>query len=124
MLQESATDGLIYSRPLSLFQCETGSRQGSRSSLNNEIHPMFMIKNDFEYRDWMMKTYFCLDDIQGETLLTAEELEDFLFDSRPASYPCLGMVTPSVGMPLENEISFVYSDQVSIWAKEMGVIKC
>jgi len=85
---------------------------------------MFMIKNDFEYRDWMMKTYFCLDDIQGETLLTAEELEDFLFDSRPASYPCLGMVTPSVGMPLENEISFVYSDQVSIWAKEMGVIKC
>lgn len=85
---------------------------------------MFMIKNDFEYRDWMMKTYFRLDGIHGESLLTDEELEDFLFESRPGSYPCLAMITPSSTQPLENEISYIYRDQISQWAKAMGVLKC
>lgn len=84
---------------------------------------MFMIKNDFEYRDWMMKTSFCLNGVQGDSLLTDEELEDFLFDSRPTGYPCLAMVNPSSVTPLENEISFVYREQISDWAKEMGVMK-
>lgn len=85
---------------------------------------MFMIKNDFEYRDWMMKTYFVLDGIQGESLLTEEELEDFLFESRPTLYPCLAMIHPSVFQLLDNEISFIYPEQIGIWAKEMGVIQC
>lgn len=85
---------------------------------------MFMIKNDFEYRDWMMKTYFLLDGIQGDSLLTEEELEDFLFESRPALYPCLATLQLSSVRPLDNEISFIYPEQISLWAKEMGVIKC
>ncbi|TPG62794.1 hypothetical protein [Ewingella americana] len=85
---------------------------------------MYMIKNDFEYREWMMKTYFMIDGIQGDSLLTEEELDDFLFESRPAAYPCLAMVLPSTTRPLDNDISFIYPEQVGLWAKEMGVLKC
>lgn len=83
-----------------------------------------MLKNDFEYREWMMTAYFLLDGIQGDSLLTEEELEDFLFESRPEIYPCLAMIKPSSVRPLDNEISFIYPEQISRWAKEMGVIKC
>lgn len=85
---------------------------------------MYMIKNDFEYREWMMKTYFLLDGIQGDSLLTEEELEDFLFESRPRLYPCLASIQSSSVRPLDNEISFIYPEQITHWAKEMGVIKC
>lgn len=85
---------------------------------------MYVIKNEFEYRMWMMKNYFLLDGIQGDSLLTEEELEDFLFESRPAKYPCLATVQSSSTLSWDNEILFIYPEQISQWAKEMGVIKC
>lgn len=39
---------------------------------------MHLIKNDFEYRSWMLEAYFRQDNIYGDTLLTEEEMEDFL----------------------------------------------
>ena len=39
---------------------------------------MHLIKNDFEYRSWMLDAYFRQDNIFGDTLLTDEEMDDFL----------------------------------------------
>lgn len=125
MLLESATDGSIL---FSLHnpECEflSDTPGVAVTTVKTENHLMHVIKNEFEYRMWMMKNYFLLDGIQGDSLLTEEELEDFLFESRPAQYPCLATVQPSPALPWDDEISFIYPEQISQWAKEMGVIKC
>lgn len=83
---------------------------------------MYLIKNDFEYRSWMLDAYFRQDDIFGDTLLTDEEMDDFLFESRPQEYPCLGMVTPSKTNPLDSDIAFFYRNNINDWATSMGLI--
>ena len=83
---------------------------------------MHLIKNDFEYRSWMLEAYFRQDNIYGDTLLTEEEMEDILFDSRPQEYPCLGMVTPSKQNPLDSDIMFFYRNNINDWAMSMGLM--
>jgi hypothetical protein len=87
-----------------------------------EIIPMQLIKNDYEYRVWMLNAYFYQDDMEGDKLLTDEEMDDFLFEYRPQEYPCLGTVTPSKESSLELDITFFYRDHISEWAKSMGLI--
>lgn len=83
---------------------------------------MRLIKNDCEYRAWMLDAYFYQDNIEGDTLLTDEEMDEFLFESRPQEYPCLGTVAPSKDCSLELDIMFFYRDHISEWAKSMGLI--
>ncbi|PKE30411.1 hypothetical protein CWS43_12370 [Rahnella sp. AA] len=83
---------------------------------------MQLISNDYEYRMWMMEAYFCQDSIEGDKLLTEEELDDFLFEYRPQEYPCLGTVTPSKITALDYDITFFYRQQISEWAKSMGLL--
>ena len=83
---------------------------------------MHLIKNDFEYRSWMLDAYFRQDNIFGDTLLTDEEMDDFLFESRPQEYPCLGMVTPSKTNSLDSDIAFFYRNNINDWATSMGLI--
>ncbi|MBU9809771.1 hypothetical protein J1781_01790 [Rahnella sp. C60] len=83
---------------------------------------MQLIKNDFEYRTWMLDAYFYQDKIEGDKLLTDEEMDDFLFEYRPQEYPCLGSVTPSKECSLELDITFFYRGHISEWAKSMGLI--
>jgi hypothetical protein len=87
-----------------------------------EITAMRLIKNDFEFRLWMLDAYFYQDKIEGDTLLTDEEMDEFLFECRPQEYPCLGTVTPSKECSLEFDIAFFYREHITEWAKLMGLM--
>ena len=68
----------------------------------------------------MLDAYFYQDKIEGDKLMTDEEMDDFLFEYRPLEYPCLGSVTPSKECSLELDITSFYRDHISDWAKSMG----
>gem|GEM_PF-4460839 len=42
---------------------------------------MRLIKNDFEFRLWMLDAYFYQDKIEGDTLLTDEEMDEFYLNA-------------------------------------------
>ncbi len=82
---------------------------------------MHLLTTPFEYRSWMMTHYFMIDSVEGASLLSEEELDEYLFDLRPLDYPCLAMIGTSINQPLLNEVTFIYREQIALWAEKMGV---
>ena len=82
---------------------------------------MYLLTNPLEYRNWMLTNYFMINDIDGTSLLSDEELDEYLFDLRPLDYPCLVMISTSINQPMVNEVTFIYREQIAHWAEKMGV---
>ena len=82
---------------------------------------MYLLTNPLEYRNWMLTNYFMINDIDGTSLLSDEELDEYLFDLRPLDYPCLAMISTSINQPMVNEVTFIYREQIAHWAEKMGV---
>ncbi|MBS0969864.1 MULTISPECIES: hypothetical protein [Yersiniaceae] len=62
-----------------------------------------------------------IDNVDGTSLLSDEELDEYLFDLRPLDYPCLAMISTSINQPMANEVVFIYREQIAQWAEKMGV---
>jgi hypothetical protein len=85
------------------------------------ISAMILLNTPTEYRHWMLQQL--LHDCpagEGSLAFASQEIDDFIFDVRPESYPCVGFMTqiadePSICQPL-----FIYKEQVFVWAHQMG----
>lgn len=83
---------------------------------------MQLLYDDYEYRSWIMREYFLIDGLDNATVLSDEELDEFLFETRPDSYPCVALMAPSLNNPIVSDVHFIYREQVSDWACKMGLM--
>ncbi|WP_122095939.1 hypothetical protein [Rahnella sp. Larv3_ips] len=82
---------------------------------------MKVLKSEFEYREWMEKDYFHLEE-GYPSVLEPDELERELLHQMPDQFPCIVLVVKGP-RPVEPEgLQFIYSAQVQEWAKQFGVI--
>lgn len=82
---------------------------------------MQLLNNHFEYRHWMLYNYFMIEGTDSTSLLSEEELDEYLFELRPRDYPCLVTITSQTHQPLNNEVTYIYREQIADWAEKMGV---
>lgn len=81
---------------------------------------MKLIKNEGEYRDWMIRDYLHLDDEASlYSYLSPEELDGDLIKNRPLKYPCIGLITYGDSVIEPAVTQFLYQDQIEEWATTM-----
>ncbi|CAM4265544.1 MULTISPECIES: hypothetical protein [Lelliottia] len=81
---------------------------------------MKLIKNESEYRDWMIKDYHHLEDESFlYSYLSPEELDDELIKNMPLKYPCIGLITYGNSTIEPAVTQFLYQDQIEEWANIM-----
>lgn len=81
---------------------------------------MKLIKNEGEYRDWLIKDYLHLEDEASlYSYLSPEELDDDLIKNMPLKYPCIGLITYGNSNIEPAVTQFLYQDQIEEWATTM-----
>ena len=48
---------------------------------------MTFINNEFEYRNWIIEEIFQVSAVSEASEFADQEVDDFIFDARPVSYP-------------------------------------
>lgn len=81
---------------------------------------MKMLQNEADYRSWIMAELFMVREPRESALFVEQEIEDFIFDARPAAYPCVAVMVQTKGEPAVCEPKFIYKEQVFEWAHQMG----
>lgn len=77
---------------------------------------MELLMNEAEYGLWIRTICFTDNDLIDEA-----DIVDYLFENRPKSYPCVGYLGP-VQRPIDPfNIKFIYSEQITGWAKKISV---
>lgn len=81
---------------------------------------MKLLNTEFEYRQWMEKDYFHLDE-KYPSVFEPDELEREILHQMPDQFPCIVFVVKGPS-PLEPEaLQFVYRSQVEDWARLFGI---
>ncbi|MGY3164836.1 hypothetical protein ACVWVR_004105 [Ewingella americana] len=58
---------------------------------------MTFINNEFEYRNWIIEEIFQVSAVSEASEFADQEVDDFIFDARPVSYPCIAVDDPNAG---------------------------
>jgi len=53
---------------------------------------MTFINNEFEYRNWIIEEIFQVSAVSEASEFADQEVDDFIFDARPVSYPCIAVM--------------------------------
>ena len=81
---------------------------------------MKFINNEVEYRKWIMDEIFQASAVSETSEFADQEVDDFIFDARPLSYPCVAVMIQTPGEPGVCEPRIVYKEQNFEWAHQMG----
>lgn len=82
---------------------------------------MKLLKNEFEYREWMVKDYLRLDE-EYPSLFEPDELERELINQMPIGFPCLVNLISGIKTFEPQSITFIYRPDVEQWAKLFGIV--
>ncbi|POZ13689.1 hypothetical protein C3Z09_21950 [Lelliottia aquatilis] len=81
---------------------------------------MKILKNEFEYRNWMAKNYLCIEDTVTY-ILSPDEVEEELLRQMPEQFPCILLIVAAKNPSEYSAIYFLYRSQIQEWAIEMGI---
>lgn len=84
---------------------------------------MHLINNALEYRSWMIKEFFGIEDEASVfSYLSPEELESELFRQRPVQFPCIAFIAQRSEVEDLAILQFFYRDQIIEWATAMNLM--
>lgn len=81
---------------------------------------MKLIKNEVEYRDWMISDYLHVEDEAFlYSYLSPEEFDNELNNNMPEKFPCVGLIVYGNNTIEPAVTQFLYQDQIEEWASTM-----
>ncbi|MBU9809598.1 hypothetical protein J1785_07530 [Rahnella sp. SL6] len=83
---------------------------------------MKLLKNVYEYRDWMIKDFLHLDDT-FPSVFEPDEIEIDILRQAPKEFPCLVQLVEDESGNYPQFFQFIYRSQVEEWARLFGIVR-